>query len=117
MVSKFDIYTFVLLALCSVAAIVNIYYGENPDSDVINVRSITDKSIISIVDKYTLVYKLSIGILTLCLVAVVLLTLKYGGITHKIISLLILLSIAGVVFLSFITLIFGVYPSPTYFTL
>ena len=93
-------YTFVLLALCSVAAIVNIYYGQNPDSDVITNKAITDK--------YNLVYKLSIGILTLCMVAALLLTLQYGGITHKLISLLTLLSMSVVVILSIITLIFGI---------
>lgn len=100
MVSKSDMYTFVLLALCSIAAIVNIYYGENPDFNVITNKAIADK--------YTLIYKLSIAILTLCSASILLLLLKYGGITHKIITLLTLLGMSVIVVLSIITLIFGI---------
>jgi len=117
MVSKSEMYMLVILILCSIFAIININYYNNPDGmldDLLSQGSETDKAnaikkVNEIIKNYDQVYNLSVAILALFGVILVVLVLKYAGITHKLLSVLVILCKVGIVILSLIIFIYGIF--------
>ena len=108
MIPKYEIYTMVIMTLCAIFAIININYFKDPDKVLANSISDSDveyqqkaiKKMAEILTNYKWVYELSIAILTFISVAFILLLLKYGDITHKLLSLFLVTCVVVIIMLS-----------------